>query len=196
MPPIGKIASLPPEHREWLHRAFVERAFGDIEGITEEFNALMKEAGIAITIGKSAIGAESQKVKRAQESIKAATEACRLMHEAAPDDAAMRSRGVMAMIEEGLFSAFIDLREAEVEEDPASRIALMTKASQGVAKLAAARVIQAKWQSDLDAKLKAAADRATKLAKKGGASTKTVEEIRAAILGVKKPAASTQGGAQ
>lgn len=187
MPPVGKIAQLPPELREWLHRAFVERSFGDIQGITDDLNQLMKEAGVAISVGKSAVGAESQKVKRAQESIKAATEAARLMHEAAPDDAGMRSRSVMAMIEEGLFSAFIDLREAEVEEDPAARIALMTKASQGVAKLAAARVLQAKWQTELDAKLKAAADRATKLAKKGGASAKTVEEIRAAILGVKKP---------
>ncbi|HRD84468.1 MAG TPA: DUF3486 family protein, partial [Rubrivivax sp.] len=70
---------MPPKLRQWLHRTFVERAFGDITGITEELNALMKEAGVAISVGKSAVGAESLKVRRAQEAIASATRAMQLI---------------------------------------------------------------------------------------------------------------------
>lgn len=188
MPPVSKIAQLPDEIRNWLRKTLVERAFGDIVDVTNELNAMLKEAGVAVYVGKSAVGAESQKVKRAQEAIKATTEACRLIHEASPDDAAFRSMGVMAMIEEGMFTAIMDLREAENEPDPDVRLGMMTKAAQGFAKLAAARVIQAKWQGDVEARCKAAADKVGKLAKKGGLTPAQIAEIRESILGIKKKA--------
>ena len=54
MPPRGKIAQLPDELRAWLHKAIVERGYGDIVALTDDLNALCKEGGVAISIGKSA----------------------------------------------------------------------------------------------------------------------------------------------
>ena len=91
MPPVGKIALLPAEIRDWLFTAFVERGFGSIEQITEELNLLMKEAGVAITIGKSAVGEASKRYKRAQESIAAVTRQMQAIADSAGDSGAKRA---------------------------------------------------------------------------------------------------------
>ena len=188
MPPRSKIAQLPPEIRDWLHRSFVERAFGDIEGITAELNALMKEAGVAISIGKSAVGAESQKVRRAQESIKGATEAAKLIAESSRDDGDARGEAAMALIQTEMFEALLLAREAESTDDPGERVAIMSKAATAVARLSRARVNQAKWRTEVETRLQAAADKVAKIAKRGGLTPGQVTEIREQILGVvKKP---------
>lgn len=185
MPPPSKIAQMPEDIRAWLHKAFVERAFGDIVNITEDLNAKLKEAGVAIYVGKSAVGAESQKVKRAQESIKAATEAARLLTDTSRDDGNTRGEAVMALIETEMFEALLAVREAEAMEDPVERMNAMSKAAKNMAGLSRARVNQARHRIELDAKVQAAADKVAKLAKKGGMDAKTVDEIRRNILGIK-----------
>lgn len=194
MPPVSKIATLPDELRAWLHRAIVERGFGDIVSLTEELNALCKAGGVAITIGKSAVGAESQRIKRAQESIRATTEAARLIAEASPDDADQRSAAAMALVQSEMFELLLDVREAEGTDDPADRMAMMDKAALALSRLSRARVNQARWQVDVDARVKAAADNATKLARQGGLSEATIAEIKAGILGIVPRNAAQAGG--
>lgn len=184
MPPRSKIAQLPPDLREWLHKTFVERAFGDIEGITEELNSLMKEAGVAISIGKSAVGEEALKVRRAAESIKAATEHMALIADASRDDADKRSEAVMAMVQDGTFKALMAAREAELVEDPAQRIALMSEAALLIARVSRGRVHQAKHRIDIEARTKAAADKVAKIARTGGLTPDQVKEIRSQIMGI------------
>jgi hypothetical protein len=53
-----------------------------------------------------------------------------------------------------------------------------------MAKLSRARVNQAKWRTDVEAKAKSAADAVAKIAKKGGLTTAQVSEIRSSILGI------------
>jgi hypothetical protein len=195
MPPIPKVAQLPDEYRDWLRRAFIDRAFGDIQGITDELNTMLREGGIAVSIGKSAIGAEAQKVKRAQESIRAATDAAKLIAEASRDDGDMRSEAVMALIQSDMFEALLRARESESLEDPLARLAAMSEAAKAAARLTVARVNQSKWRNEVEARAKAAADRVAKIAKTGGLTKDQVSEIRRQILGVAKaaPAAPTQG---
>lgn len=188
MPPVSKIAQLPPELRQWLHQTFVERAFGDIEGITEELNALMKEAGVAISIGKSAIGAESLKVKRAQEAIAAATRSMQLIADTATDQADKRGEALNALVSEGLFEALLLAREAEAEPDAGKRINLMNKAALASARLTTTSVRQRKWRAEVEEKAKVAADAVTKIARAGGMSADQVREIRSQILGIAKQA--------
>lgn len=188
MPPVSKVAKLPPELRDWLHRTFVERAFGDIEAITEELNTLMKEAGVAISIGKSAVGVESQRVKRAQESIAASTRAMQLIADTARDDADKRGEALNAIVSEGLFEALLLAREAEVEEDPATRISLMNKAALASARLTTTSVRQRKHRAEVEEKAKAAAAAVTKIARSGGMTPAQVREIRTQILGIAKQA--------
>jgi hypothetical protein len=186
MPPVSKIAQLPEDLRLWLHQTFVQRAFGDIAGVTEELNQLMKEAGVAISIGKSAVGAESLRVKRAQEAIKATTEAAKLIADSSADPGDNRSAAAMAIVQAEVFELLLKIRESEEEQDPLVRLGVMNEAALGLSRLSRARVNQAKWADELDVRAKAAADKVSKLAKKGGMDAKTVAEIRANILGIVK----------
>lgn len=186
MPPRGKIATLPAELRQWLHQTFVERAFGDIEGITEELNQLMKAGGVAISIGKSAVGAESLKVKRAQEAIHATTQAAKVIAESSADPSDTRSAAAMALVQSEVFELLLQIRESDTLTDPLERLAVMNEAALGLSRMGRARVLQAKWADELDQRAKAAADKVAKLAKKGGMSAATVAEIRSSILGIVK----------
>lgn len=185
MPPVSKIAQMPAEIREWLHKAFVARGFGEIEAITEEVNGLMKEAGVAITIGKSAVGAESQKVKRAQEAIRATTEAAKLINDASPDAGDNRSAGAMAIVQSEVFEILLKMRESE-EADDSVRLGKMSEAALLLSRLSRSRVYQSRWNVEVEARAKAAADQVGKLLKKGGMDTKTAAEIRRSILGIVK----------
>ena len=184
MPPRGKIAALPDEIRAWLHKAIVERGFGDIVGLTEELNSLCKEGGVAITIGKSAVGEESKRVKRAQEAIKATTEAAKLIAESSPDEADHRSAAAMALVQSEVFDLLLQIREAETIDDPLERLGVMSQAALAMSRLSRTRVNQAKWAAEVDARVKTAAEKATRIAKKGGADAKTIAEIRTHILGI------------
>lgn len=186
MPPVSKIAQLPQDLRTWLHQTFVERAFGDIEGVTEELNQLMKQAGVAISIGKSAVGAESQRVKRAQESIRATTEATKLLAESSRDDSDSRSEATMALIQSDVFEMLLQIREAQDEVVPEERLALLVSAAKHIGGLSRARVNQAKWKAEVEARAKAVAEKVAKIAKSGGLTPDQVSEIRRQILGVSK----------
>lgn len=192
MPSPSKIARLPVELRQWLHTAIVSRGFGDIVALTEELNALCKEGGLAISIGKSAVGAESQKVKRAQEAIRATTEAARLMADSSRDDADVRGEAVMAMVQAETFELMLDIAKARDEADPSKQMKLLAKVAEAVSTLSRARVNQSKWRQEIDAKVKVAADNvANKLKAKGGLSDAAIAEIRRSILGIGKPAQGT-----
>lgn len=191
MPPVSKIAQLPQNLRDWLHKAFVERGFGGIEQITEDLNALMKEAGVAISIGKSAVGAESQKVKRAQEAIRATTEAARLIADTSPDVGDKRSAGAMAIVQSEVFDLLLRIRESADADDDA-RLAKLGDAALLLSRLSRSRVYQSRWNEEVETRVKAAADQVGKLARKGGLDARTVAEIRANIMGVVKPAPQSQ----
>ena len=184
MPPVSKIATLPPEIRQWLHQTLVQRQFGDIVGVTDELQEVLREAGIAMYIGKSAVGAESLKIKRAQESIAAATQAMQLIADTARDDADKRGEALNALVSEGLFEALLGAREAEAEDDPAKRIALLNKAALASARLTTTSVKQRQWRHQVEERAKAAADAVTRIAKKGGLSADQVRDIRSQILGI------------
>ena len=186
MPRPSKIAKLPAELRKWLHTAIVERGFGDIVALTDELNALCKQGGVAISVGKSAVGVESQRVKRAQEAIRATTEAARLIAETSPDEGDNRSAGAMAIVQSEVFDLLLQVRESEAITDPLVRLGIMNEAALGLSRLSRSRVNQARWNSEVEGKAKAAADKVSKLARKGGMDAKTVAEIRASILGIVK----------
>lgn len=186
MPPPSKIATLPDDLRVWLRKAIVQRGYGDIEGLTAELNALCKEGGLAITLGKSSVGVESQRVKRAQEAIRATTEAARLIAETSPDDADHRSAAAMALVQSEVFELLLKIRESDDLDDPVARLDVMNDAALGLSRLSRSRVNQSQWAIKVGERAQAAAERVAKIAKKGGADVKTVAMIRAEILGIVK----------
>ncbi len=184
MPPVRKIAKAPPEIRQWLERTFVERAYGDIEAITQELNELMKRAGVAITIGKSAVGEESQRVRRAHEAIAATTRSMQLLANTARDDADLRGEALNAKLSTDLFEVLLLAGEAEAEPDHAKRVTMLNKASLASARLTTTSVRQRQWRHQVEERAKAAADAVTKIAKTGGLKPDQVREIRAQIMGI------------
>lgn len=188
MPPVSKIAKLPPELRKWLDEALVQRAFGDINGITDELKELCLAGGVAFTIGKSAVGEHSLRVKRAQETIAATTRSMQLIATMSRDDADLRGEALNAKISTDMFEALLDAQQAADEEDPAKRIALLNKASLAAARLTTTSVRQRQHRHEVEERAKAAANAVAKIAKQGGMTADQVREIRAQILGVAKTA--------
>lgn len=193
MPPVRKIAKLSPELRQWLERTFVERAFGDIEAITAELNALMKRGGVAITIGKSAVGEESQRVRRAQEAIAAATRSMQLIANTARDDSDLRGEALNALVSKEMFEALLDASEAGAEKDPAKRVGLLNKAALAVARLSTSSVRQRTWRHEVDERAKAAAEAVTRIAKTGGMKPAQIRDIKAQIMGIASSAKAPAG---
>lgn len=197
MPPRTKIAKLPENIRAWLRRAIVEHGFGDITALTAELNALCREGGHDVTIGRSAVGAESQRVRRAQEAIRATTEAARQIAETSPDDADQRSAAAMAIVQSEVFELLLKVRESAEIDDPVERLGVMNEAALGLSRLSRARVNQARWATDVETRAKAAADRVARMAKDGGASPAIIRQIKEEILGIaaRRPAQAEAAGA-
>lgn len=190
MPRVAKIARLPPELRAWLRKALVERGFGDIVALTKELNELLAASGSTETIGKTAVGVEAQRVKQLQEDVFATTEAARVLRENSRDDGDLRSEAIMATIQTDVWKVLLALRTAASIEDPMERLKALSKAASSVAEMSRARVGQAKWSTEIDARVQAAADKATRLVRKAGADPKTIAEIRASIMGITQRAAA------
>lgn len=188
MPPPRKLNKIPPELLTWLHTTFVERAFGDIEAITAELNDLMKKAGVAISIGKSAVGEESLRVRRAQEAIAATTRHMQTIADTARDDADKRGEALNAMVSHHMFEALLLANEAGATIEPDKRIALMNKAALAAGRLTTTSVRQRQFRHQVEERAKAVADAVSKIAKTGGMKPDQVREIRSQILGIaKKP---------
>ena len=68
MPPAAKLDLIPPELRQWLSEVLAERGFGDIVAITEDLNFRLEEAGLELSIGKSAVGRFSKALKDQREA--------------------------------------------------------------------------------------------------------------------------------
>lgn len=188
VPPVPKIARLPEDIRRWLHETLIDRAYGDIVGVTDELQQMLRDAGIAMYIGKSAVGAEALKLKRASESIRVTTEAARVIAESSRDDADARGEAAMALVQSEVFELLLQVREAEAVADPVERLGLMSESALALSRLSRTRVMQARWRTEVEQRAKAAADSVTKIARSGGLSSDQVDEIRAQILGIPRQA--------
>lgn len=195
MPRVSKIAKLPPHVRDWLHKAYVEHAFGDTEGVTRQLNELLKNEGIPETVGETAVYKEGQRVKRAQEAVAASTRAMQLIADTARDDADKRGEALNAMLSGDMFEALLAAREAEAEPDMGKRIGLLNKAALAAARLTTSSVRQRQWRAEVDAKAKAAAESVAKIARAGGMTREQTAEIRRQILGIAKRTPEPQAAA-
>lgn len=174
----SKISTLPPDVRAWLDKAL---AAGNFSGY-EQLEALLAERGYSI--GKSSIHRYGQALESKLAAVKASTEAARAIAEAAPDDADLRSAAAMSLVQTEIFNVMVALQEADQESEPEERLKLMARAAKPLAELSRASVNQKKWEAEVNAKVKAAADAAERIATKGGLSAGSVAEIRKSILGI------------
>lgn len=179
MPKRSKIATLPAEVRKYLDRTLIEGNFSGYEALAAD----MAKRGY--TLGKSSIHRYGANLERRLAAIKASTEAATMIMEAAPDDQDARSGAVISLVQTEIFDTIIKLQEASAEDaDPEKRVKLLSAAAKNIATLTRASVAQKRWMIEMRDKVKAVADRVARLAKKGGFSAKTADDIRREILGI------------
>lgn len=175
----SSITALPEDVRRWLERALSEQNFSGYEAL----EAMMRDKGYSIS--KSAIHRYGQKIERRMAAIKASTEAAKLLTEAAGDDQDARSEAVIALVQTEMFDSIIAIQEADDEElTAADRLGLMSKAAKNIATLARASIAQKQFKTQVQAKAAEVADKAARLASKGGMSPDAAAEIRKMILGI------------
>ena len=177
MPARSKVETLPREVRAWLDKALAENGFAKYELLS----AQLKTKGYALS--KSALHRHGEKLERRLAAVKASTEASRAMAEAMPDDAGDLNSAVMGMVQSDIFTALVDLQEAE-DVPPATRLALMAKVGRTLAPMVGASIRLKKFSEDVRTRAQAAADKVAKMAQKGGLSKVTAESIRREILGI------------
>lgn len=175
----SSITALPEDVRRWLERALTEQGFSGYEAL----EAMMRDKGYAIS--KSAIHRYGQKIERRFAAIKASTEAARIITEGASDDQDARSEAVIALCQTEIFEAMIALQEADDEElSPLDRMNAMSKVAKNIATLTRASISQKQFKTQVQAKAAEVADKAARLASKGGMSPDAAAEIRKMILGI------------
>ena len=126
-----------------------------------------------------------QKVERRFASIKASTEAARLIAEGAADEGDTRSEALMAMVQTELFDSLVQIGEIDDDElSPVARFDLMSEGAKRIAGLVSASTRLKEYQAKVKAKVAAVAEDAAKQAKKGGLSDEAAEAIRKQILGI------------
>lgn len=168
----SKVASLPAQVKTWLDAALVE---GNFSGY-EQLEAELKARGFGIS--KSSLHRYGSEFEKKLATLKLASEQAKAIVSSAPDDEGAVSEALMRLVQEKLFQVMLDFK---VDPDKPLNIAGAAKA---VAELSRATVTQKKWQEEVRAKASAAADAAEKIAKKGGLSAASVDEIRRSILGI------------
>ena len=165
----SKIALLPKAVKAWLDAALVEGNFSGYELL----EAALKERGH--DIGKSSIHRYGSAFEQKLATLKLASEQAKAVVQATGDDEGAVSEALMLMVQEHLF-ALLNSSDRDAIDLP--------KIARAVADLGRTTVTQKKWQTEVRARTAAAADAAEKIAKKGGLSAASVDEIRRSILGI------------
>jgi len=181
MPKRPAVEALPKPVRAWLDTALVDGNFSGYEALSMALKAK------GFSIGKSALHRHGEKIEKRLAAIKASTEAAKLIVANSEDAEDARSEALISLVQNELFDALVNLQDANEEDDPKDRVALLAKAGKGIGEITRASIGQKKFATKVRADAKAEAAKAVDVvaATKGsGLSKETAETIKRAILGV------------
>jgi hypothetical protein len=174
MPPRSKLDLLPDEIRQELTRKLIANAFGKYEEIAEWLGTQGCE------IRKSALHDYGQRLRKLIERQSRTTRAAEALMAEAPDEQAARSAAIIATAETDLFDLLADLQETDELSVP-ERLKLLSQVSRASADLSRAGISVGRYRHEVEARVKAAEDKVSKIATKGGIAPAQSEAIRAAI---------------
>lgn len=179
------ISRLPPEVKAFIEGQLAEGRCTLAELIDELQRRFPAHQAAGTLPSHSSVQRYGQKINRRLAAIKASTEAARLITEAAGDEQDARSEAVIALVQTEMFESIVAIQEAVSEEISAEdRLSLMSKAAKNIATLTRASIAQKQYKAAVLAKAQAAADTVDKLARRGGLTAETAEQIRREILGI------------
>ena len=178
MPKRSTVKGLPQAVKDWLDAALVENNFSGYRELEEELRAR------GFDISKSAVHRYGQALERRLASIRASTEAARVITENITNEKATQSDAILEMIQSEVFQSLMQLEEIKQEDDPMKRLSALSFVGKNISPLITAGVNLKKYQAAIKAKAQAAAQEVEKLVKKGGLSDDTADRIRQQILGI------------
>jgi hypothetical protein len=177
MPRPSPIDDMTTEQRAAFESELIRRNFKDYDGLVEWLK------GNGLEISRSAAYRHGSKLQRRLQAVRNSTEAAKLIAEAAPDDADLRSAAVISMVQSELFDVMVTLQDLD-EAEPGERVGLLKEAARSVLDMTKASVLQKKWQQEMQAKVQAAAEKVTATVRAAGVSPETIEIIRRDVLGL------------
>jgi hypothetical protein len=134
MPPPSKIDLLPEDVRAELDRRLIKAAFGSSVKLSE----WLAEQGFEIS--KTTVNERAKNLKRRLSTIVASTDAARMIADVAPDEPADRSNSIIAMLQSDIFETMLSLQQANEEDDPIKRLAILGNAAKHIATLTRASI--------------------------------------------------------
>lgn len=179
MSPRSSMELLPENVRREFERRLIENGFANYT----ELAAWLNEQGFQIS--RSAVHRHGYKIQRRLQAIKESIEAAKLIVANADDENDSRSEALMALLQNQLFEALVDISEKDSEElAPEARFDLLSEGGKRIAGLISASTRLKEYQNKVKSRALAAADEVAKAVKKGGLSDDTAEQIRKQILGI------------
>lgn len=175
----SQVETLPTAVRHKLERKLSENGFSNYTALAE----WLQSQGWQIS--RSAVHRYGVKVQKRFASIKASTEAARLIAEGASDEADTRSEAVIAMLQTEVFDALIAIGELpDGELDEVARLDLMSKVAKNIAPLMTASTRLKQFQSKLKADMDKAFQALESESKQGTLDAHTLKRIRQEVYGL------------
>lgn len=175
MAPRSKVATLPPELKEWLDAEMMRRGFADYVSLAADLKA--KGADVS----KSALHRYGTQFERRMAQLKMASEQARALVDAAPDDEDKLGSAVVRMTQEKIFGLLMEI-DVDAEDVDINKLfknaAEIGKASVALKRFSMEARAEIRRQALADASEEAAA-----AAKKQGLSEVGVSALREAIMG-------------
>lgn len=179
------ISRLPPEVKAYIE-AMLATGAQTLDELIADLQQRYPAASQNTELpSRSALHRYGQKLDRRLSAIRASTEAAKLIRAQAGDDEDARSEALTALVQTELFEAILNLQDAEDPDlDPGERVGMLSSAAKNIATLTRSSVGLKKFQSEVRQRAQAAAANVEKIAKKGGLSAESVEQLRREILGI------------
>ncbi len=176
----SKVKQLPPELLDDLNARLVGQGFSGYDELVEWLRA----KGFYISRSSlhrhgSALEAEFEEAMADARRTRALARASR---EAGDNDGALMS-ATAGILQDNLLRVSLAAKR-EGEDDPAAAAKTLSLISRAFADVGRMDIAHQKWMAELQAKAAEVADKAAKLASKGGLSAESIAELRRSILGI------------
>lgn len=147
----SSIARLEPEIKAYIE-AMLATGSMTLDEMIADLQARYPLAAQAGSLpSRSAVGRYGRKLEQRLSSVRATTEAMRLVREHAGDEMDARSEALMAMVQTELFDAMMALKEADDPDiDPGERLALLSTAGKHLATLTSGSVRLKRYQAEAE----------------------------------------------
>jgi len=175
--------TLPEALKTQIHKLFKEKNFADFDGATTEINAILEQGGYEVTLSRSVVHRQAQKLKKILDGIRDTQEASKFIMEAFPDEDKTTSQANLRMLNDSLFKLQIEVSELNGDEKmtPYAKSNILRNIGEALTKITRADVAVSKYKNELKEKLDA---KFGEISPRTGIDMETLRVIREEIYGI------------